>query len=1467
MKKTTCVTLIISSIIIVLCFWTNALSDTFTDDFSTAPTTGTGPDDYTVVNTWTQGGTGAFLYDSSGQRLRVNTGDDVGLAFSHSLPPLDTGVFQIDFRPLVKYPSGGLINLWLRASDGSYYQVSSSDGYGAGGISKYVGGLKVDTAAFSSGYTQGRDYTITIYFSPTGTTVEAFGQVLAMDTDSTVVTVSSVEVELAQQDAYFDNIAYSLPDMTAPVWDDTVGICSAVDTAVGGNVRVDFGTATDDVSGSNVSYNIYYAPTAGWSDSDWSVNYVILDVVPAAGTVCANAYTVGGLISGTEYTFGVRVADESGNEDTNQAAITARPTGDVPASFTDDFSTAPTTGTGPDDYTVVNTWTQGGTGAFLYDSSGQRLRVNTGDDVGLAFSHSLPPLDTGVFQIDFRPLVKYPSGGLINLWLRASDGSYYQVSSSDGYGAGGISKYVGGLKVDTAAFSSGYTQGRDYTITIYFSPTGTTVEAFGQVLAMDTDSTVVTVSSVEVELAQQDAYFDNIAYSLQDITAPDMTAPVWDDTVGICSAVDTAVGGNVRVDFGNATDDVSGSNVSYNIYYAPTAGWSDSDWSVNYVILDVVPAAGTVCANAYTVGGLVSGTEYTFGVRVADESGNEDTNQAAITAIPTGDVPASFTDDFSTAPTTGTGPDDYTVVNTWTQGGTGAFLYDSSGQRLRVNTGDNVGLAFSHSLPPLDTGVFQIDFRPLVKYPSGGLINLWLRASDGSYYQVSSSDGYGAGGISKYVGGLKVDTAAFSSGYTQGRDYTITIYFSPTGTTVEAFGQVLAMDTDSTVVTVSSVEVELAQQDAYFDNIAYSLQDITAPDMTAPVWDDTVGICSAVDTAVGGNVRVDFGTATDDVSGSNVSYNIYYAPTAGWSDSDWSVNYVILDVVPAAGTVCANAYTVGGLVSGTEYTFGVRVADESGNEDTNQAAITAIPTGDVPASFTDDFSTAPTTGTGPDDYTVVNTWTQGGTGAFLYDSSGQRLRVNTGDDVGLAFSHSLPPLDTGVFQIDFRPLVKYPSGGLINLWLRASDGSYYQVSSSDGYGAGGISKYVGGLKVDTAAFSSGYTQGRDYTITIYFSPTGTTVEAFGQVLAMDTDSTVVTVSSVEVELAQQDAYLDNILFLDDPFVSITYPQSSNMQSSIDLQVRAATGNLQSGWGVQFILEDNVTNEIQTSPPDYTAPFTYTFTGLNKSEHTLDAIIVDGGTPPTQILGEYASDTKDSVGIGDFYAAFGDSITFGVGDDIVADDISLDQRNSGGGYTPILNDLLTASKGYPHTVVNAGVGGEDSSEGLARVQNVIDAHPEAIYFLILFGTNDSDGTMPVPSGLVDDFLDPGDPGYGDLLEPGDSGYDGSFLDNMQQIVDVLVANGKTPFLAKVPIALGPCSTCTPFADPEAATRNRFIRNYNTVIAALISDNGLGVAPDFYDYFSTNQDQFSDNLHFTGAGYQSMAALWFDALTAP
>jgi hypothetical protein len=43
--------------------------------------------------------------------------------------------------------------------------------------------------------------------------------------------------------------------------------------------------------------------------------------------------------------------------------------------------------------------------------------------------------------------------------------------------------------------------------------------------------------------------------------------------------------------------------------------------------------------------------------------------------------------------------------------------------------------------------------------------------------------------------------------------------------------------------------------------------------------------------------------------------------------------------------------------------------------------------------------------------------------------------------------------------------------------------------------------------------------------------------------------------------------------------------------------------------------------------------------------------------------------------GAYYVAMGDSITRGSQDDIAYDDVSQDGRNTGGGYEPILNDLM------------------------------------------------------------------------------------------------------------------------------------------------------------------------------------------------
>jgi lysophospholipase L1-like esterase len=140
-------------------------------------------------------------------------------------------------------------------------------------------------------------------------------------------------------------------------------------------------------------------------------------------------------------------------------------------------------------------------------------------------------------------------------------------------------------------------------------------------------------------------------------------------------------------------------------------------------------------------------------------------------------------------------------------------------------------------------------------------------------------------------------------------------------------------------------------------------------------------------------------------------------------------------------------------------------------------------------------------------------------------------------------------------------------------------------------------------------------------------------------------------------------------------------------------------------------------------------------------------------------------------------------------------------------------------------------------------------------------------MPVPSGLG--------------LHEGEAGYAGSYKDNMQQIIDEILGAGMEPLLAKVPIALGPCGNpndCGRYDDPiEDAERNNLIEEYNQVVDELVSANGISVTPpDFYNYFleddpDTGEPRYetqynvNDNYHPNGIGYQSMADLWFSALS--
>jgi hypothetical protein len=176
----------------------------------------------------------------------------------------------------------------------------------------------------------------------------------------------------------------------------------------------------------------------------------------------------------------------------------------------------------------------------------------------------------------------------------------------------------------------------------------------------------------------------------------------------------------------------------------------------------------------------------------------------------------------------------------------------------------------------------------------------------------------------------------------------------------------------------------------------------------------------------------------------------------------------------------------------------------------------------------DDFSTDTTSS-----YQV--TLLEGSRAAFSYDSTGKRAQILSGNDNHVTFAHSLPTSNQGVFSLDFSPTVKYPTGGGIWIRLMQDNNTYYEIQNfswdvpPDPHpNTASVRKVVGGAEVEKVLFTNSYAQGGTYPIKITFSPSLTTVLAFGETI-LSSNATSIPVSEFEVHIGQQDAYVDNIL--------------------------------------------------------------------------------------------------------------------------------------------------------------------------------------------------------------------------------------------------------------------------------------------------------------------------------------------------
>ncbi len=229
-------------------------------------------------------------------------------------------------------------------------------------------------------------------------------------------------------------------------------------------------------------------------------------------------------------------------------------------------------------------------------------------------------------------------------------------------------------------------------------------------------------------------------------------------------------------------------------------------------------------------------------------------------------------------------------------------------------------------------------------------------------------------------------------------------------------------------------------------------------------------------------------------------------------------------------------------------------------------------------------------------------------------------------------------------------------------------------------------------------------------------------------------------------------------------------------------------------------------------------------------HEITAYALDSGLSRISSIG--ASDTVSQVGVlGRNLVIFGDSISNGAFDNLPADDISADLRDTSGGYATVLNDAIAAAFPVePVTVIDEGTLSDQAWQGADKIDTVLARNPQAQALLVMFGTNDAGITTPL-----------------------------DFRTDMEAIVDAAIAAGVKVFIAKPP-PLGPL----------LAANNPDIELFNAEIDNLIADYGVSnpgqvfAGPDFYagtdEIPAAAPIPLIDDIHPTGVGYAMMGIRW-------
>jgi len=202
----------------------------------------------------------------------------------------------------------------------------------------------------------------------------------------------------------------------------------------------------------------------------------------------------------------------------------------------------------------------------------------------------------------------------------------------------------------------------------------------------------------------------------------------------------------------------------------------------------------------------------------------------------------------------------------------------------------------------------------------------------------------------------------------------------------------------------------------------------------------------------------------------------------------------------------------------------------------------------------------------------------------------------------------------------------------------------------------------------------------------------------------------------------------------------------------------------------------------------------------------------------QIDSPYNQDSNLEIIIG-----FGDSITKGTP--------YVEGREGGGrrvgGYEPELEERYNTFIG-PSVVYNWGVGGENTSQGMYRIDDVIELYDDVDYVLILEGVNDI-GLWSYKSTIF----------------------------NLTVMIKKSLNRGVKPVLA----------TLTPAPKAAGGLGENISTEYNPRIKELAVERAI-LFSDQYSPLIDNWDSLSDDgIHPNRDGYSIMAHTWFKALSKP